>query len=166
MVLGSKQSTGDASSRDGKPPRKSSGEKIALSGEVPCLLRPGVYDLVFERRWLGKVHGNAFKLALWFRVVQPGDGYGARVARFYNIKQADRSRRHFSVGPHSDFVREYRSLFPGALRTLRDIPVEPFRNVIVRGRIKTVDTDRHQNSLPDAIRYSVVEALLEIGAGQ
>lgn len=139
--------------------------RVVVSGELPVLVEPGIYDLKFDRRWLGKVHGTAFKLALWFQILDPGPYSGFKVARFYNVKRANPQGGHFQVGPHSAFVREYCALFQTRVSTLRDVPISPFSEVIVRGRIKTVSSDRQQRPLTEANCYSVVEELLEICAG-
>lgn len=123
--------------------------------------------MVFVESRTALLYQRAAKVALKFRIVDPGPAFGKELERWYNVKRLIgkpcRDGR-FQVGPRSDFLREYLTLFPGAARRFDRMSFAPFRNVAILGRVETVTHNRKQQLLPEAMRYSIIRELLETGA--
>jgi len=139
---------------------------VTVTGVRP-LIKPGEYQLTF----LGHETISQFKtakLALRFRVVSPGAAFNLELFRYYNIKAvAGKGRRkngRFTVGPCSDFYREYCMVFGRPVRRDR-LSVSRYRNSIVIGEVDTVTRGHDQRELHEATQYSVIRRLLRLEAG-
>lgn len=56
-----------------------------------------------------------------------------------------------------DFMLEYFKLFPERARPRLDrVPLEPFRNEVLIGSVRTVKINSQQKKLPEQLRYSVI----------
>jgi hypothetical protein len=135
--------------------------------EQQTIVDPGQYQMVFVSSRTALIYQRAAKLALRFRIVDPGPAFGKELERWYNVKRLiGRAGKNggFQVGPRSDFLREYLTLFPGAGGRLDRMSLAPFRNAIVLGRVETVSQNRKQQPLPEPLRYSIIRELLETGA--
>lgn len=135
-----------------------------IDGERPLLIEPGHYELVFVHHETAYMFGRAPKLICYFRIVAQGPYHGMIVRRYYNVKTlASKPRRggSFKIGWHSDFVREYATLF-GLPDRMDRISTERFKSAIVRGKVVTVDHDSKGRSIPHPLRYSVIKELTEI----
>lgn len=134
-----------------------------IEGDRPLLIEPGIYELAFDHHVTGYMFGRAPKLVCHFRIVTQGPHFGAMLRRYYNVKTlASKPRRggSFKVGWHSDFVREYATLF-GLPQRLDRVSTEQFKTAIIRGKVATVVRDTKQRSIPEALRYSVITELVE-----
>jgi len=126
-----------------------------------CLVEPGEYDLGYICHGLHKM-GSYSKLVIWFRVLTYGPAFEATVARFYNIKDV-RKGGNFSVGRHSDFAREFLTLFPQKMERWDRLPIKSnFSGCIVTGIVQTVTTNKEQKAIPEQLQYSVVKELTGI----
>ena len=108
---------------------------------------------------------RAPKLTLWFTITDPGEGFGKRVARYYNVQKLIGKRGiggQFKAGLRSDFIREYVHLFNEIPRRLDRIPMTRFEKHVFRGTLRTVRTDHRQRELHQLLQYSVVSDLLEV----
>jgi hypothetical protein len=128
---------------------------------------PGIYRLSFVKSRTTLLYGrkNAPKLALTFRIQDMGPFYGVELERWYNVKRLigkpGKSGR-FKVGPGSEFVREYLTLFPAPAKRLDRMSFKPFRSAIITGRVETVTTNSKQQQLPEPLHYSIIRELLEV----
>lgn len=137
-----------------------------IDGGLPALIPPGEYQLALQHWQTYKFFGKAPKLALWFKVVTPGEHFGIELARHYNVKalvgNAGRNGR-FKAAPGSDLVRDYARLL--ALPTRFDrFDLQSLTRRIVAGRVDTVTTTARQQTLAPAVRYSVIRELLRVEA--
>ena len=134
--------------------------------DLPPLVEPGTYSLVFVRHHTAVLFGNAPKIALRFRIVDQGTHYGTELERWYNVKRligkAGNGGR-FQVTARSDFVLEYLTLFTEQVKRLDRISMRPFKHCMIKGRIDTVKQNSKQRKLPDLLQYSVIRELLETG---
>lgn len=142
------------------------GRYASLEGNVPLLVTPGSYDLRFDYYETSILFGKAAKLTLWFTVIEVGhEQFGqGRLPRYFNIvKPIGRRGRdgRFKVGPKSDFIREYARLF-GAPARLDRIPMSEFERHIIRGKVRTVMHGSDQRPIPEGLRYSVIDELVEV----
>jgi hypothetical protein len=55
--------------------------------DLPPLVAPGTYSLVFVRRRTAVLFGSAAKIALRFRIVDQGTYFGTELERWYNVKR-------------------------------------------------------------------------------
>lgn len=135
-----------------------------IDGEAKPLLKPGTYDLSFRYYETVKLFGGKVpKLVLWFQIITQGKAYGIVLPRYYNVTRIkDKPKRwgDFVVGRNSLFLREYVNLFcmPASSRLDR-IPMTAFKNVIIRGRIKTVHKGYDARRIPKGLEYSVIAEL-------
>ncbi len=100
-------------------------------------------------------------MILWFSIAEAGDEFEKKVARHYNVTRIiglPQKNGAFKVGVRSDFLREYATLF-GMPGRLDRIPMSNFDNCFVKGKVKTVTTDRNQREIPKELHYSVIEEL-------
>jgi hypothetical protein len=139
----------------------SSKDLVAIDNGDYCLIEPGEYDLGYIKHGLYKM-GSYSKLVIWFRVLTYGPAFEATVARFYNVKDV-RKGGNFSVGRHSDFAREFLTLFPQKMKRWDRLPIRNhFAERIITGVVRTVTTDRIQRAIPEQLQYSVVDELTRI----
>ena len=127
----------------------------------PPLIRPGEYDVVYEKHELRVLHLRAPKLIVWLRIVTQGKYHDVLVGRYYHMTQINRSKGTFRAGFHSDFINEYSTLFEVPHRLDR-VPMTRFHNVIIRARINTVTRNRRGRTRPDGLHYSVIQELIRV----
>lgn len=135
--------------------------------EPQTVVKPGLYRLAFIHQATALVYQRAPKLALRFRIVDTGPYFEQELNRWYNVKRLigkPGKGGNFQIGPHSDFLREYLTLFPDAVNRLDRMSFKPFRSVIITGRIETVTRNKQQKPLPEPLHYSIIRELLEVGA--
>lgn len=138
-----------------------------FSIEPGVVVPPGVYQMAFVSSRTAMMFQRAAKLALRFRIVDPGPHFGVELERWYNVQKLlgpQGKGGRFKPGRNSDFVREYLTLFPGEVNRLDRMSFKPFRSTVVRARVDTVKSNRGQKVLPDLMHYSVVRELLGAGA--
>ena len=131
------------------------------------LVAPGTYRLAFVNRRTALIYGRAHKVALRFQIIDQGAFYGVQLDRWYNCKRLigkPRKNGNFQVGRHSDFLREFLTLFPDAVKRLDRISFKPYRCNVITGRIETVTHNAKQQPLPELMQYSIIRELLETGA--
>ena len=135
-----------------------------ILGEKPPLVTPGTYELIYVYdETILLAAGRAPKLVLWFRIVTPGEFFGVKLPRYYNVRKLEgKPRRHggFKVGWRSDFVRDFATLFGSTPPRANRIPTSKFEGVAIRGRVRTVTSTWKQKASPSALHYSVIDELL------
>jgi hypothetical protein len=147
-------------------PDDDQGQVSVQMDDVP-LVPPGTYRLAFVSYRTALVYGRAHKVALRFQIIDQGDSYGVQIDRWYNAKRIigkPRKNGNFQVGRHSDFLREYLTLFPDQVKRLDRISFKPYKSHVITGRIETVTKNAKQQPLPELMQYSIVRELLETGA--
>lgn len=138
-----------------------------ISGDVLPLIPPGVYEMRFMYHETANMFGKSRKIIFWFQVVEFGDYYGVKLARFYNadriIGKQGRSGK-FSIKRGADLLREFLNVFPDYRPPKRfdRIPISYYKNVIVRCRVDTCTKDSQQRDTHELLHYSVVKEILGI----
>lgn len=142
------------------------GEVKVIVDHAP-LVTPGNYRMAFVSYRTALIYGRAHKVALRFQIIDQGEFYGVQLDRWYNCKRLigkPRKNGSFQVGRHSDFLREFLTLFPDAVKRLDRISFKPYRCNAITGRIETVTRNAKQQPLPELMQYSIIRELLETGA--
>jgi hypothetical protein len=138
-----------------------------LVGEQPALIPEGDYQLRMTHWQTAVMWGRSQKVILHFTVCDPGEHFGVKLQRYYNVERIighpTKSRR-FRVRWNQDLVREYCRLFP-AVNRLDRVDLDRLTRVVVTGRVKTVTTSSKQKTIADAVQYSVVCELVRVEAG-
>lgn len=139
-------------------------ESCQIVGDL-VLLPEGKYEAAFDY-WetLTLFGGRAQKLALWFKVLDPGY-MGQRLARYYNVTRIvgkPRKRGRFKVGRKSDFLRDYCDLHGAPTRHDR-VSVSKFADKAYEITVRTVTKSSNQRDIPDPLRYSVIAEIRKEG---
>lgn len=132
--------------------------------EILPLVPPGEYEAYFDRwQTAALMGGKAKKLILWFALATPGV-MGTRLPRYYNVrtlKGKPRLNGHFTVGPKSDFAREYCRLL-GPPRRRDRFSVSRFENKLFSVKVRTVQSGADQSRIAECLQYSVIGKLLRL----
>jgi hypothetical protein len=135
-----------------------------MVGDLPALLPPGDYQLRLDFWATSKLFGRSPKLALWFKVMDMGEHFEARVPRYYNVVdlkgRAGRWGR-FKAAAGGALARDYARLLALPKRFDR-FNLEQLTRHVVSGKVDTVTTGSRQEKLAPASQYSVVRELLRI----
>ena len=138
--------------------------------ELSPLVKPGEYQLVYVGRYTCYLHGKRPKLAVKFRIVDPGEYFEKELERWYNCKRLiskPGNNGRFVPPRHGDFLLEYTTLFPTVLTRncrLDRISFTPFKSCVVSGRVDTVTRNSKQRGLPEVLQYSTIRELRKVGA--
>ena len=124
-----------------------------------------VYSVAFVQYTTGHVFGRP-KLCLWFRVVDQGPHFDARLPKYYGLKECGRKGRmrnggRFIVGRRSNFVADYDRIFRLPSRLDR-LSLEPFRSNLLKAQTRTVSQDYQQKALSEPLTYSVIDRLWRV----
>ena len=98
------------------------------------------------------------------RITTFGDSFGLILQRYYNVKHIiGKPQRHgrFKASKKGDFLREYLTLFPSRADRLDRIPMTPFQNVLIEGKVKTVTFSRGKD-IPKPLQYSKIAELRRV----
>ena len=124
------------------------------------LVSPGEYEARFKNYKTFQMYGSGGKLRAFFVISDPGPAFGEAVPKFWNV---DLTKRGFTVGTRSAFLRDFCRLFPAYRLTRRDrIPLSDFYGKAFRIRVETVDKDRNRKPIPEQLRYSKVAEILVV----
>ena len=107
------------------------------------------------------------KVFLHFEILTPGPHQGVRLFRAYRVHQLrgrPRRRGQFKLRAGSDLYRTICRLTPAKKRPDR-IALTPLMRLVLQISTRTVTTDSKQRPLPDSCRYSVVDDILKVEAG-
>tara|TARA_R110000796_G_scaffold245296_2_gene369452 strand:+ start:129 stop:698 length:570 start_codon:yes stop_codon:yes gene_type:complete len=138
---------------------------IEVVGDKQPLVERSVYEFSYHSTWSGHLYGGAPKLMIVFRIVTLCSDLDKKLCRCYNLKTLNKKRGDFAVGRRSDFYYEYVKLFGVEPKNTHRISMTPFKNVIIKASVRTVDTDYKQRPLPEPMRYSIIRELLSVEAG-
>jgi hypothetical protein len=135
-----------------------------VDGPRPPLIKPGVYDFRFIDWSTRYLFGRRPKLMLRFKVITMGEYFDTiTLCRHYNAtrligKPGQYGR--FKVGWHSNFLREYSTLFTNPTRPDR-IAMTAFNKVVIVAKVITVTTGSDQRDIPESLQYSTISQLLK-----
>jgi len=135
-----------------------------MDDQKPPLIKPGEYPLGFDYHLTARLF-NQSKLILWFTVLSDGEYHGIKLRRFYNVRsligKPGRGGKCHPSGWSSDLIREYANLFGDVPDRLDRFSLNPFKNVIITGEVKTVSRDSKKRGIPKCVQYSVIERLIK-----
>ena len=131
--------------------------------EALVFVPPGKYQLAYigyETKWIF----SAQKLYMHFRIVTQGPHFGKILTRYYGVQiigNAGKSGR-FSAGWKGDLMSEYVSLFNQLPKRKSEVPIKPYKNVVILGRVATVKKKRNQRSYPELLHHSKIAELIRV----
>jgi hypothetical protein len=137
----------------------------SIVGAKPPLVKPGIYELLYDFDETRILSRKSTKLVVWFKIITPGEFFGVKLPRYYNVTKLEgKARRYggFKVGWKSAFIREYAALFNSVPSRADRVPMSRFEGVEIRGRVKTVVSGWRQSTIPQPLHYSVIDALLSV----
>lgn len=107
------------------------------------------------------------KVFLWFRLVDPGPHFDKLIYAVYRARGLKgKPRKHGSFA-----VRSNGELFVSVCKVLSErgrpdrFSLQPLKNKVLRVKTRTVKRDYRQREIPEARRYSVVDALIGCDTG-
>lgn len=128
------------------------------------LLKDGTYRCRYAFYETRKAFGAGTpKVVLTFTVIEPQEYQGIPIQRFYNVSRltSEPKRGGGFVPPRTGgLVREMERLFGGATRRDRLVIGKNFRSRDWLVIVRTVSVDFKRLPLPEASRYSVIEAIV------
>lgn len=128
-------------------------------------LPPGLYRVRFSHWQTLLLFQRAAKVVLWFVIMEEGPHWGKAIARFYNctriIGRPSKNGR-FKVGRRSKLVKDFCRLYPDRIGRMDRIPMSAFGTQELLAEVRTVESDFEQATMPEALRYSVIERLLPL----
>ena len=133
----------------------------ALIGEEPVCIPPGIYRLRFDDWETVNYFNRQPKVVCRFTVCSEGEWFGAKLARWYNVKALvgkPRRRGRFKVSWGQDLAREYLPLVSTAPRK-DGIALSRLTPLLLEGTIETVRSDRRQRALHPLVQYSVIRQI-------
>ena len=96
-----------------------------------------------------------------FRIITFGPHFETILHRHWNLKSYSKSKGTFTVGWHSDFMREYARLF-GLPRHQKHLSMAAFKGVVIIGVVETVTRDSQRQPLPEDLYYSVIRRIIAL----
>lgn len=120
------------------------------------LVPEGEYEMTYVRHCINNIFKRWYCVIV-FQITTFGEHFGKQLPRYYNCRRI--GPRSVTAGPKSDLYREF---YVAANRRpqKRRIPISEFKDRRLIGRVQTVRSDRDQDTLPDALRYSKVAKIL------
>ena len=103
------------------------------------------------------------KVAMTFTVVEPHEYQGIPLQKFYNVSRLSSEPKRgggFVAPPKGDLARDMERLFRGAKRQDRLAIRKNFGSRDWTVSVRTVSADSKRRPLPEASRYSVIEAIV------
>jgi hypothetical protein len=124
------------------------------------LVAPGEYEARYKDHRTFRQYGGGEKLRAFFVIEDQGPAFAVAVPRFWNVSL---TKRGFTVGKRSAFLREFCRLFPEYRPTRSDrIPMDYFRGKAFRIRVQTVVKDRNRKPIPEQVQYSKVAEIMGV----
>jgi len=136
-----------------------------MDDQKPPLIKPGEYPLGFDHHETARLF-NQPKLILLFTVLSDGEYHGIKLRRFYNVRsligKPGRGGKYHPSGWSSDLIREYALLFGSIPDDRLDrLSLNPYKNVIITGEVKTVSRDSKKRGISECVQYSVIKRLIK-----
>lgn len=141
-------------------------EVVALPCRVPNHdyphIPPDEYDACVVDQATGLYFFGRPRCVVWWSIITPGH-MGVIVPSYYRVPAlAGKPRprgRYYRVGMRSNLVRDL-AVMLNERPPLDHYPLNRVTNHIYRVAVRTVIQDREQHSIPEPIRYSVVDRVL------
>ena len=99
-----------------------------------------------------------------FRIVTQGPDFGKALTRYYGVTIIGKTGKsgRFSTGWKSDLMFEHVNLFGQLPARKSEVPIMPYKNNIIVGRVATVKKNRNQRSYPELLHHSKIAELIRI----
>ena len=140
---------------------------FAVDGERPVLAEPGIYELRYSHYETARLHGGrAGKVVVWFTICTMGPYFERNVPAYYNATVTSAKRQRggkFKIGWRSRLMREF-ALVEGLPSRTDRVSLNVLGRHLLEGRLGTVTHDGQQRSIPSAVQYSVVQAIVGVKA--
>ena len=131
--------------------------------EALVFVPPGKYEFAYVGYETKRIF-NAEKLYMHFRIVNQGSHFGKMLTRYYGVTiigKIGKSGR-FSAGWKSDLMIEHVNLFGQRPKRKSEVPITPYKNNIIVGRVATVKKNRKQRSYPELLQHSKIAELIRV----
>lgn len=137
-----------------------------VEGTAQPFIPPGEYVAVFHHYETMKMFKTP-KLFMHFEIVDIGPYCGTKLYAPFRVagligKEGRNGR--FKLGIRSELFLTLCRLQPKVIRPDR-ISLRGFKGPLFKIRVRTVDKDYRQRPLPEFLKYSVVDAILSVEAG-
>jgi hypothetical protein len=154
-----------------RPPHETDELVCEVTEDDSPLIEPGQYEAVFRNHNIGSVF-NTPKIIMWLEIVTLGPALGLALPRYYRAKSVKRRKNSnggwsypkkggaFTMSKKSDFLRDYVRLI-GPLKRYDRLSLAPFKRRVLRIKIRTVCRDYKGNPIPESLRYSIIDELVE-----
>ena len=129
-----------------------------FESDKPPLIKQGVYEAVYVKHSVARLHSNSGKVIVWFRIVSPGEHFNIVLPRYYNTQWIKQKSKQFKAGWKSDLMREFATFFEVPKRTDR-IPISKFKDGIYKIKVRNVKKSRGR-VIPESVQYSVVDSIV------
>ena len=134
---------------------------VRLGWDAPPLVPPGDhYQATPAGAKIRESYGGEPRLHMAF-TIRGGPYDGKTVPFICTLPRRSRGRWVSGVPPSSRFFRAWCVANGGPPRRHDRMGLHVFKRHLFRIRVRLVTTDRARQPLPEAVRYSVVDALLE-----
>ena len=131
-----------------------------IKGDDSPLMPEGNYQMTYVSHSTYMFMGRQPKVAIYFRIVEPGDYFEIVLPGYYNVLNFIGKRGKsgsFKVAKRSNLARDYCRVFPtDPIPRLDRLPLSKLGNVIIQGTVETVKKGFDQREIPEAVRYSKV----------
>lgn len=122
----------------------------------------GTYNMKFLYGETRYMHNRSPKLIVWCSIVDMGEHFGKKLARYYNvssIRGKPGQNGRFKAGAKSDFVREYLSAVYQPVKRLDRIALSHLSESVIKAKVKTVTKGYNQREIPEPLQYSIIERI-------
>jgi len=141
------------------------GDALIDHGEAHPLIPDGEYSAVYIRHEVVTLRrfGNAPKVFVWFRIVDPGAAFGVEVYRAYRVAKA-LGKRRFVVKRDSELLLMLARVLQLKARPDR-ITLSALKGCVLSIRVGTVTRASNGSERPEWLRYSAVRDILRSETG-
>lgn len=129
------------------------------------LIPEGEYRAVYVRHEVVVLRrfGNATKVFIWFRIVDPGEAFGVELYRAYRVAKA-LGKRRFTIHRDSELLLMLARVLEMKQRPDR-ISLSVLKNMVLVIRVGTVTKTSTGSVRPDWLRYSTIRDILRSETG-
>jgi hypothetical protein len=138
---------------------------IVDHAEARPLIPEGQYNAVYLRHEVVTLRrfGNAPKVFIWFRIVDPGPAFGVELYRAYRVHKA-LGKRRFTLRRDSELLLMLARILQIKQRPDR-ISLIDIKGKVLSIRVGNVNKTSGGQDRPDWLRYSVVRDILKAETG-
>lgn len=156
-------------------------ERVSQGGDVKnviqlneSLLKDDVWPLIPEGHYLVSYSHHETKrlfktpkVFVHFKIVDQGPYFGIQIFRAYRVNEIvgkERKNGRFKLKSRSELFLALCGLHDRKLRP-DQISIRPLKNSLIKASVRTVSKDYKQRTLPECLRYSVVDKLIGLEVG-